>query len=300
MKKKVTFRVFKIENSDKSIKAPQLRKALSERLKTANDIGKRMMYLKEDNPESDTDVLSSFADAEESKYFYGVIMRFTLPKNVPVIPDGFKKLPEVKEAELSVPEALKGKMLCRYVYHILVTDKYVVTDLNKEYTVTRLEKYLNYLLLGTTYDLVPCVMSNVIKLSDIKTIIFKNPVIKREDMKIDLDIKDKVKELVKQLFPMMDDVDDVLNENIISAKMTLSLSKPEDMLVEDYNNKLAYILKPVGDPDIVSIGVVKGREVKGSDILYAELKEFDGDSITDEDYIKAMKEVVVTYETSLK
>ena len=154
--------------------------------------------------------------------------------------------------------------------------------------------------MGTTYDLVPCVMSNVIRLSDIKTIVFKNPIIKREDMKIDLDIKDKVKELVKQLFPMMDDVDDVMNENIISAKMTLSLSKPEDMLDEDYNNKLAYILKPVGDPDVVSIGVVKGREVKGSDILYAEPKDFDGDSINDEDYIKAMKEVVAAYETSLK
>ena len=300
MKKKITFRVFKIENSDKSIKAPQLRKALSERLKTANEIGKRMMSLKEDNPDSDTDVLSSFANAEESKYFYGVIMRFTLPKNVPAIPDGFKKLTEVKESELSVPEALKGKMLCRYVYHILVTDGYVVTDLNKEYSITRLEKYLNYLLLGTTYDFVPCVMSNVIRLSDIKTIVFKNPIIKRENMKIDLDIKDKVKELVKQLFPMMDDVDDVMNENIISAKMTLSLSKPEDMLDEDYNNKLAYILKPVSDPDIVSIGVVKGREVRGSDILYAEPKDFDGDSINDEDYIKAMKEVVAAYEKSLK
>jgi hypothetical protein len=79
MKKRISFRLFKIDNSDKSIKAPQLRKALSERLRTANEIGKRMMSLKGDNPDSDTDVLSSFANAEESKYFYGVIMRCKRP-----------------------------------------------------------------------------------------------------------------------------------------------------------------------------------------------------------------------------
>lgn len=300
MRKRITFRLFKIENSDKSIKAPQLRNALSERLRTANEIGKRMMSLKEHNPDSDTDVLSSFAIAEESKYFYGVIMRFTLPKNVPVIPDDFMKLTEVKESELSVPDALKGKMLCRYVYHIFITDNYVVTDLNKEYTITRLEKYLNYLLLGTNYDFVPCVMSNVIRLRDIKSIVFKNPSIARENMKIDLDLKDKAKELVKQLFPLMDNVDEIMNDNIISAKMTLSIAKPDEMLDEDYERKLAYVLKPVSDPDIVSIGIVKGREIKGSDILYADAKEFEDDSLKDEDYIKAMKEIIATYELSLK
>lgn len=300
MKKRISFRLFKIDNSDKSIKAPQLRKALSERLRTANEIGKRMMSLKGDNPDSDTDVLSSFANAEESKYFYGVIMRFTLPKNVPAIPDDFMKLTEVKESELTVPDALKGKMLCRYVYHIFITDDYVVTDLNKDYTITRLEKYLNYLLLGTNYDFVPCVMSNVIRLRDIKTIVFKNPSIARENMKIDLDLKDKAKELVKQLFPLMDNVDEVMNDNIISAKMTLSIAKPDEMLDEDYERKLAYVLKPVGDPDIVSIGMVKGREIKGSDILYADAKEFEDDSLKDEDYIKAMKEIIATYKLSLK
>lgn len=300
MKRSISFRLFRIKNSDKSIKAPQLRKALSERTQIAQDIGKRLMPLKESNPDSDIDVLSSFANAEESRYFYGVIMRFTLPKNVPVIPDDFRNLKEVKESELSVPDALKGKMLCRNVYHIFITDDYLVTDLNKEYTITRLEKYLNYLLLGTNYDFVPCVMSNEIRLRDIKTIVFKNPSIARENMKIDLDLKDKAKELVKQLFPLMDNIDEVMNDNIISAKMTLSIAKPDEMLDEDYERKLAYVLKPVSDPDIVSIGIIKGREIKGSDILYAETKEFEDDSLKDEDYIKAMKEIIATYELSLK
>lgn len=298
--KSVTFRVFKIENAEKSIKTAQLREALSERMKTAQDIGKRLMHLNDKNPDSDSDVLSSFADAAASKYFYGAIMRFTLAKNVPAIPNDFLNLPEVKETELEVPQELKGKMLCRYVYHILVTDDYIVTDLNKEYSITRLEKYINYLLLGATYDFVPCVMSNVIKLSDIKNIVFKNPAIPRENLKIDLDLKDKICEFVKQLFPTMDTLDEVMNDNIISAKMMVSFNRPGDMLEEDYENKLAYVLKPVSDPDLVSIGMVKGREIKGSNILFTESKDFEIDQISDEDYIKAMKEVLCSYEKTLK
>ena len=289
-----------IENAEKSIKAAQLRQALSERMDTAKDIGKRLMHLNEKNPDSDSDVLSSFADAVASKYFYGAIMRFTLAKNVPAIPNDFLNLPEVKESELEVPQELKGKLLCRYVYHILVTDDYIVTDLNKEYSITRLEKYINYLLLGTTYDFVPCVMSNVIKLSDIKNIVFKNPAIPREDLKIDLDLKDKIREFVKQLFPTMDTLDEVMNDNIISAKMMVSFNRPGDMLEEDYENKLAYVLKPVSDPDLVSIGMVKGREIKGSNILFTESKDFETEQISDEDYIKAMKEVLCSYEKTLK
>lgn len=298
--KSVTFRVFKIENAEKSIKAAQLRQALSERMETAKDIGKRLMRLNEKNPDSDSDVLSSFADAAVSKYFYGAIMRFTLAKNVPAIPNDFLNLPEVKETELEVPKELKGKLLCRYVYHILVTDDYIVTDLSKEYSITRLEKYINYLLLGTTYDFVPCIMSNVIKLSDIKNIVFKNPAIPRENIKIDLDLKDKIIEFVKQLFPTMDTLDEVMNDNIISAKMMLSFNRPEDMLEEDYDNKLAYVLKPVSDPDLVSIGMVKGREIKGSHILFTEIKDFENEQISNEDYIKAMKEVLGSYEKTLK
>ena len=298
--KSITFRVFKIENTEKSIKAVQLRQALSERMETAKEIGKRLMRLNEKNPESDSDVLSSFADAAVSKYFYGAIMRFTLAKNVPAIPKDFLNLPEVKETELEVPTELKGKLLCRYVYHILVTDEYIVTDLNKEYSITRLEKYINHLLLGTTYDFVPCVRSNVIKLSDIKSIVFKNPAIHRENLKIDLDLKDKIIEFVKQLFPTMDTLDEVMNDNIISAKMMLSFNRPEDMLEEDYENKLAYVLKPVSDPDLVSIGMVKGREIKGSHILFTEIKDFEAEQISNEDYIKAMKEVLSSYEKTLK
>ena len=300
--KSVTFRVFKIESTEKSIKAAQLRQALSERMVTAKDIGKRLMRLNEKNPDSDSDVLSSFADAAASKYFYGAIMRFTLAKNVPAIPNDFLNLPEVKETELEVPEELKGKLLCRYVYHILVTDDYIVTDLNKEYSITRLEKYINYLLLSTTYDFVPCVRSNVIKLSDIKNIVFKNPAIHREkeNLQIDIDLKDKIIEFIKQLFPTMDTLDEVMNDNIISAKMMLSFNRPEDMLEEDYENKLAYVLKPVSDPDLVSIGMVKGREIKGSHILFTEIKDFETEQISNEDYIKAMKEVLVSYEKTLK
>lgn len=298
--KSITFRVFKIENTEKSIKSAQLRQALSERMETAKDIGKRLMRLNEKNPDSDSDVLSSFADAAVSNYFYGAIMRFTLAKNVPAIPNDFLNLPEVKETELEVPKELKGKLLCRYVYHILITDDYIVTDLSKEYSITRLEKYINYLLFGTTYEFVPCIMSNVIKLSDIKNIVFKNPSIHRENLKIDLDLKDKIIEFVKQLFPTMDTLDEVMNDNIISAKMMLSFNRPEDMLEEDYENKLAYVLKPISDPDLVSIGMVKGREIKGSHILFTEIKAFETELISNEDYIKAMKEVLGSYETTLK
>jgi hypothetical protein len=272
-----------------------MREELSARLKVAKDIKNRLMSLNDKNPDSDQDCMTDFADATEGKYVYGVIMRFTQAKNVPAIPDGFENMDSFKEAQLKVPDALKGKMLCRYVYHIFVTDGYVITDLRKDYTVGRLEKYLNFLLMGTNYDLIPSVMSNVIKMKDIKTIVFKNPMVKREDLKVDLSIKDKAKDLLTQLFPHASNIEDIMERNIISAKMTLSLSKPEDMIEEDYEMQMGAVLKPVGDPELVSLGMVQGLEVKGSDILLSKEMELP-DSPSDEEYIKAMKAVVKSLE----
>lgn len=288
--KNVLFRAFRIKLAEKSLAAPKLREDLSNRLKITNDIKKRLMSLNDKNPDSDSDAMTAFANAVEDKYVYGVIMRFTQAKNVPAIPDGFENMESFDEAQLQVPKELKGKMLCRYVYHILVTDKYVITDLRKDYTIGRLEKYLNFLLLGTHYELIPVVMSSVIKMKDIKSIVFKNPTVDRKDLSVDLNLLDKAKDLIMQLFPHVDNIDEIMSRNIVTAKMTLNLSKPDDMEDEDYENQLGAVLRPVAEPDLVSLGVVKGKEIKGSDILYSQEKELP-DSPKDEDYVKAMKAI---------
>lgn len=288
--KKLLFRAFRIKLAEKTLASPKLRDDLSNRLKITKDIKKRLMSLNDKNPDSDSDAMTDFADATVDKYVYGVIMRFTQAKNVPAIPDGFENMESFNEAQLEVPKELKGKMLCRYVYHILVTDKYVITDLRKDYTVTRLEKYLNYLLLGTHYELIPVVMSSVIKMKDIKSIVFKNPSVDRKDLAVDLSLLDKAKDLIMQLFPHVENIDEIMSRNIVTAKMTLNLSKPDDMEEEDYENQLGAVLKPVADTDIVSLGVVKGKEIKGSDILYSQEMELP-DTPKDEDYVKVMKAI---------
>lgn len=293
--KKVFFRVFQIKTTDKTVKTQKMQKELSARLKVAKDIQKRLMSLNDKNPESDLDCMTDFADATEGRYVYGVIMRFTQAKKVPAIPDGFESMESFNEAQLQVPDALKGKMLCRYVYHILVTDEYVITDLRKDYTVSRLEKYLNYLLMGTHYALIPSVMSDVIKMKDIKTIVFKNPMIKRDDLKVDLSLLDKARDLLVQLFPHATNIDDIMASNIVSAKMTLTLSKPKDMIEEDYESQMGAVLKTVADPEQVSLGMVQGREINGSDILLSKEMELP-DLPSDENYIKAMKAVVKSIE----
>lgn len=289
--KQVVFRAFKIMNADKTIKAQKLREELSNRLKMAKDVEKRLMPLHEKNPDSDKDGLADFADAQEGKYVYGVIMRFTQAKNVPAAPKDFENKPNLKESDLDVPPELKGKWLCKYVYHVLITDKYVITDLKKDYTIVRLEKYLNYLLMGRNYDLIPVVGASEIKMRDIKSIVFKNPSVDRKDLKVDLSLTDKVKDLLMQLFPLVDNLDEIMAKNIVTAKMTLNIGKPKDMSEEDYGNQLGAVLKPVGDPTLVSLGVVKGKEINGADILYSKEVELT-DAPEDKDYIDAMKLVV--------
>ncbi len=289
--KQVVFRAFKIMNANKTIKAQKLREELSNRLKVAKDVEKRLMPLHEKNPDSDKDGLADFADAQEGKYVYGVIMRFTQAKNVPAAPKDFENKTNLKESDLDVPPELKGKWLCRYVYHVLITDKLVVTDLKKDYTVVRLEKYLNYLLMGRDYDLIPVVGSNELKMRDIKSIVFKNPSVDRKDLKVDLSITDKAKELLKQLFPRVENLDDIMAKNIVTAKMTLNIAKPKEMSDEDYENQLGAVLKPLGDPTLVSLGVANGREIKGEDVLYSKEIELP-ETPEDKDYIEAMKLVV--------
>ena len=121
--KRIVLRAFKIKNADKTIKAPRLREELSSRLRVAKDIEKRLMSLHEKNPDSDKDGLADFVDAHEGKYIYGVVMRFTQANNVPAAPKDFENKTNLKESDLDVPPELKGKWLCRYVYHVLITDK---------------------------------------------------------------------------------------------------------------------------------------------------------------------------------
>ena len=126
---------------------------------------------------------------------------------------------------------------------------------------------------------------------DIKSIVFKNPSIDRKDLKVDLSITDKAKDLLMQLFPRMENLNDILSKNIVTAKMTLNISKPKEMTDEDYDIQLGAVLKPVGDPTLVSFGVVNGKELKGEDILYSKELELP-DTPDDKDYIDAMKLVI--------
>ena len=99
-RKKVTYRVFTIQNASLSHDALDLKDELRTGL-AKSKIEHRLIPVNEDD-DSINDLLSSFApatDAADSGYFYGVMMRLKPAKEIKALPDDYMKLPELSEAQ---------------------------------------------------------------------------------------------------------------------------------------------------------------------------------------------------------
>lgn len=296
-KKNVTYRVFIIKNEELTHDATDLKDVLRTKLANSN-VERRLIPVKEGD-DSEKDLLGAFAPAsnvEDAEYVYGVMMRLKPAKEFRALPDNFEQLVELPETDLLELQEVEGKTICSNLYHFMIRGKYLITDLPQIQTITGFQKYLSKLLVNRTYGFAPYLMRKDLKLKDISTVTFKDPLRptpqdERENM---FSLKKIVKGAIKFISPEVKKLSEIMDSNMVSAHMVLNFERPKKMEPEVYAKKLGAILAPIQDLDCVYFTLNNGMKLLGSDLVFTHKETLEDDVITPKTYIRSMRAVLDT------
>lgn len=296
-KKNVTYRVFIIKNEELTHDATDLKDVLRTKLANSN-VERRLIPVKEGD-DSEKDLLGAFAPAsnvEDAEYVYGVMMRLKPAKEFRALPDNFEQLVELPETDLLELQEVEGKTICSSLYHFMIRGKYLITDLPQIQTITGFQKYLSKLLVNRTYGFAPYLMRKDLKLKDISTVTFKDPLrpTPQDEGENMFSLKKIVKGAIKFISPEVKKLSEIMDSNMVSAHMVLNFERPKKMEPEVYAKKLGAILAPIQDLDCVYFTLNNGMKLLGSDLVFTHKETLEDDVITPITYIRSMRAVLDT------
>ena len=296
-KKNVTYRVFIIKNEELTHDATDLKDVLRTKLANSN-VERRLIPVKEGD-DSEKDLLGAFAPAsnvEDAEYVYGVMMRLKPAKEFRALPDNFEQLVELPETDLLELQEVEGKTICSSLYHFMIRGKYLITDLPQIQTITGFQKYLSKLLVNRTYGFAPYLMRKDLKLKDISTVTFKDPLrpTPQDEGENMFSLKKIVKGAIKFISPEVKKLSEIMDSNMVSAHMVLNFERPKKMEPEVYAKKLGAILAPIQDLDCVFFTLNNGMKLLGSDLVFTHKETLEDDVITPMTYIRSMRAVLDT------
>jgi len=293
-RKKVTYRVFTIQNASLSHDASDLKDELRTRLAQSN-IEHRLIPVNEDD-DSINDLLSSFAPATgtaDPGYFYGVMMRLKPAKEIKALPDNYMKLPELSEEQLREIQEVAGKTVCSGIFHFLIMGTFLITDLPQIQTISSFEKYINRFLGDAEYYFRPYLHRKDLRLNDISKVVFREsfaPMPQNDNNPVS--IQQPVRKLFRYISPEVKGLNKILASSIVSANMVISFEKPRKMKQQDYNKQLGAILAPIQDLENVYFTLHSGMKIQGSDLVYTHKETLEAEIITPLTYIKSMRAVL--------
>ena len=293
-RKKVTYRVFTIQNASLSHDASDLKDELRTRLAQSN-IEHRLIPVNEDD-DSINDLLSSFAPATgtaDPGYFYGVMMRLKPAKEIKALPDNYMKLPELSEEQLREIQEVAGKTVCSGIFHFLIMGTFLITDLPQIQTISSCEKYINRFLGDAEYYFRPYLHRKDLRLNDISKVVFREsfaPMPQNDNNPVS--IQQPVRKLFRYISPEVKGLNKILASSIVSANMVISFEKPRKMKQQDYNKQLGAILAPIQDLENVYFTLHSGMKIQGSDLVYTHKETLEAEIITPLTYIKSMRAVL--------
>ncbi|RHA79012.1 hypothetical protein [Phocaeicola coprophilus] len=277
-KKSMILRAFTISNSNIKTSESDIMEKLEMKLHDSVAYDRIMPLRNEkDSPE---DLLSDYT-INPGKYIFGVMFRLIPTKEVNNIPDDLFTHSKIQIDEIRSKEAKTG-LTCKEHFYFAINNSHLVTNLPGNKTIKSLQTYLNWLteaLRGDTfYDFNPKVSSEKIKLSNLQKIIVSDPNAKQKISSHKGEASNKViklaKDLISNLLETASDLEQIIEKNILSAKLVVSFSKPKSMSEDDYKRELSAFLKPVSDAENIEFKTPKGQ-IKGTDLLLSEIADID-------------------------
>lgn len=306
-----TFYAYKIVNETVSHATSGLRNDLQQKLTSAYDnFGNRCKPIADGSPVED--VLACYIPlAQTPDGISGEMWRIAPSEDMPKIPRELFAQAEVKAEDVpddpNVSPTDKSRLDLHY---FLISDDILISSFPPSRSVA-FAKYLNELLTiyrgGRVYKFDPLVILPAdIKLSDISSVTFSDkPILENGKIKSGKSKFGIFKTgglVLKNMFDDYGNTNDLINQKILSATMTLKLSKPRKMSDEVYQQKLSAILKPLsaGDAEGVTFKLKDGKEIKAMMIQAKMHHTFNDDDATTKDNVKNAYAVMSNYLTSLR
>ena len=279
--KTITLHAYEIENEEIGSAYSDLMEKLAAKLLIQKETaGDRRLNLNKESKEED--LLSDYS--ANDRYVFGVMWRIAPANGSPSIPDGLFDHEKIQMSEIQ-KSGDEFPLICKDHSYFSVNKNFLVTNIPKS-RIKSLQIYLNWLLEATrgdkAYVFTPKIEApHGIRLSDIKNIVVKDPSFR--DKKKNTEKKEEQSHKVfkfatDQLISLLNEIPDLqqmIENKILSAQLLVKFTKPSKMEEEDYKKLLGAYMKPICDTDGVTFTTNNGKKIKGTDILLTKVVEVE-------------------------
>ena len=243
-------------------------------LKNSKTVNERRMLLNTEDPQKEEDFISNFSkDNLLMDVIFCTMLRVAFGNNVQHINTHLFEKPNFTIEELN-NSTLDTDAIYKNHYYFALNNNYLVTNLQGNITITRLQTYLNWLL-NDLYEISPLLAEEIVpSISDIKDIVVKDTSIyptkesENSTQRSSFDLGKIALNLIKNALIDSDKLSDIELEQMISARLVIEFKKPKKSDSESLKKAYSALLKPVSDLDNFEFVTRDNKKIiKGKQIL---------------------------------
>lgn len=270
----IKLRAFEITNTDINKMHSDVKDKLKSFLKNSKTVHERRMLLNTEDPQKEEDFISNFSkDNLLMDVIFCTMLRVAFGNNVQHINTHLFEKPNFTIEELN-NSTLDTDAIYKNHYYFALNNNYLVTNLQGNITITRLQTYLNWLL-NDLYEISPLLAEEIVpSISDIKDIVVKDTSIyptkesENSTQRSSFDLGKIALNLIKNALIDSDKLSDIELEQMISARLVIEFKKPKKSDSESLKKAYSALLKPVSDLDNFEFVTRDNKKIiKGKQIL---------------------------------
>lgn len=269
----IKLRAFEITNTDINKMHSDVKDKLKSFLKNSKTVNERRMLLNTEDPQKEEDFISNFSkDNLLMDVIFCTMLRVAFGNNVQHINTHLFEKPNFTIEELN-NSTLDTDAIYKNHYYFALNNNYLVTNLQGNITITRLQTYLNWLL-NDLYEISPLLAEEIVpSISDIKDIVVKDTSIyptkesENSTQRSSFDLGKIALDLIKNALIDSDKLSDIELEQMISARLVIEFKKPKKSDSESLKKAYSALLKPVSDLDNFEFitrdnkKIIKGKQI---------------------------------------
>lgn len=270
----VKLRAFEIVNTNINSSSSDVGDKLRIYLDNSKDANERRMLLNSEDPQKEEDLISNFASNSENNITFCTMLRVALGNNVQHIDMNLfnEKLFTIDQLN---KVTLNSEAIYKNHYYFSMNNNFLVTNLQGNITITRLQTYLNWLLNGL-YEINPLVSKELLpSLSEIKDVTIRDSNIypqstsnEEKTSKSFFDLGKVALEFIKSALVDSQKLSDIELEQMISAKLVIEFKKPKKTDTDEIKRAFGALLKPVSDLDNFEFTTRQNKKItKGKEVL---------------------------------
>ena len=270
----IKLRAFEIANTDINKMHSDVKDKLKSFLKNSKTVHERRMLLNTEDPQKEEDFISNFSkDNLLMDVIFCTMLRVAFGNNVQHINTHLFEKPNFTIEELN-NSTLDTDAIYKNHYYFALNNNYLVTNLQGNITITRLQTYLNWLL-NDLYEISPLLAEEIVpSISDIRDIVVKDASIyptkesENSTQRSYFDLGKIALDLIKNALIDSDKLSDIELEQMISARLVIEFKKPRKSDSESLKKAYSALLKPVSDLDNFEFVTRDNKKIiKGKKIL---------------------------------